>query len=150
MKKIHSLFITAIFVMLDTAPSLAGAQAFNCANASGEMTYDGAQLTYRNAVNPTKTIEVKSRKISETIIATSEETCINKAGQKFIAGSTTSLLVLEYPQSWDQKTVQGEFLCSNIYDGYPNVNGVDTKCVKTITNKGRLRDTSLVTETTEK
>jgi len=150
MRTKSTLLIASTVILLGVTPSIASSQAFSCSDASGDMNYDGEQLTYRNAETSPEVINVKSRKISETPLATIEETCTNKAGQKFTAGSKTSLLVLEYPQSWDQKLVQGQFLCVQEFDTYPNQDGVDTKCIKTSTRTERLRDTTLVTETKNK
>ena len=131
MKYLFSPLIAVSLLVFGAAPGLAGSQAFNCADASGQLSYDGQQLTYRNSDNPGKIINVKSRKISDTMIASVEETCVNKAGDKFVAGSKTSLLILEYPQSWDQKLVQGHFLCVNEFDSYPNTDGIDrNQCQK--------------------
>ena len=90
MNKLIIPAVAAALISLSTIPSYAGARDFSCANASGEMTYDGTELTYRSAESPTKTTKVKSHKISETLIATSEETCVTKSGAKFVAGSKTS------------------------------------------------------------
>jgi len=150
MNTTSTVMIALMMSVFAIAPSHAGSQAFNCADASGQLTYDGQQLSYRNTESADKFVDVKSKKVSETLLSTIEEVCINKAGQKFVAGSKTSLLVLEYPQSYDQKLVQSHFLCVEEYDSYPNADGVDTKCVKTSTKAGRLRDTTLVTEMPKK
>lgn len=135
---------------LSTLQAHAGSQAFGCSDASGQFSYDGEQLSFRDPNNPGKLINVNSKKISETLVASREETCTTKSGNKFVAGKKTYIVVLEYPQSWDQKLVQDEFICANEYDSYPNADGVDTKCVKTMTQTGSLRDTTLVTAETSK
>lgn len=151
MKSIYSTMLAAAFIASAfVSNSFAGSQAFSCSDASGQLTYDGQELTFRKDVGSKEGLPVKSRKVSETLLSTIEETCINKAGDKFIAGSKTSLLVIEYPQSYDQKLVEGQFLCVEEYDSYPNVDGVDTKCVKTTTKTGRLRDTTIVTDKAKK
>ncbi len=125
----------------------AGSRAYYCTDASTQFQYDGEQLTWRDPGNPKEMQEISSKKISETLISSDEETCVNKAGRKFVSASKAYLVILEYTNPWSKKPVQGQFLCNDDYDSYPSTTGIDTKCVKTVTKTGRLQDASLVTRT---
>ena len=63
--------LTAVILSLFChATAQAGSHVFGCSDASGQLSYDGRQLTFRRMGSPAKALSVNSRKISETPLAT--------------------------------------------------------------------------------